>query len=1098
MRFIIVAICCIIQIHVIAQPRISSFSPSSGPIGTIITITGTGFSSNINNNVVYIGAVRGVVSAASATSITVTVSPGSSYEPITITTAGLTAYSKNPFNVTFSGGGNISSNSLSTRIDINGGTNGPVAMLLKDLDNDGKADVVSANLGTSSSGNAPSYLTILKNISSIGNLTFNTSLNFASESFHYFIGSGDIDGDGKPDILIPSYNIGRVQVFKNSSSTGAISFSAPLPVLSQGAYGITVADFDGDGLPDFATTNNESQGRMSIHRNTSFGGVISFAPYISYTTGSTPRSVTHGYINDDNKPDLIVANQYGQTVSVFINTSVIGSVSFSSKIDFSTPTSSYPQCVKVGDLDGDGKTDIAVSNNDISAIGTISLFRNTGSGSTVSFAPRYDLTTGPSWNPFNLALNDIDGDGKPEVVTRHQFNSNISVFRNSSTSGSLTFQPKVDFSCFDASRSLAVGDLDNDGKPDIAAGSYSSLNYSFFTNTIGAPTISSFSPLDACSGSTITINGTNFNGTTSVAFGGVQAASFTIVSDNVITAIIGSGASGSVSVTSPAGTEIKTGFTYTGQCIIPPVITSFTPVTGIVGTAVTITGQNFSPVMENNIVYFGAVKAIVTNATNNTINAIVPAGTSNSSITVTTNSLTAYSANHFSLSFNGGGICDDFTDTSFETKIDFAVGADPYHSIVTDADNDGKPDVITANYSSNNISLLKNNSTPGTVAFLGQTGNVTGDQPIAIAYGDLDGDGKQDIAVTNSNSSHISVYINTSSVGNISYGSKVDFQTGTNPRGISIRDIDLDGKPDIIVTNFSSNSISVLRNTSLGSGVITFAAQQIYSTGMGPLGVFVSDIDGDNKPDIAVTNVQSDNVSIFKNIGLNPGNLTLAAKQDFSTGSQPVSVFINDLNNDNKPDMAISNSASTSVSVIINASAPGTITFNSRTDYTSGLGPFGISIADLNGDHKPDICTANVFDATISVLRNTSTNGSSSFAQKVDYSTGASPRNILIADIDADGRPDIISNNSSDNSISILRNKITTAGQVCKWLGTIDQTWENPGNWSCNRIPDGNSEVIIDCAQIVMINSNATCKSIDLKSNTLLEVKDGAHLVIME
>ena len=77
--------------HLLAQPTISSFSPSSGPIGTTVTITGTNFSANPANNIVYFGAVRAAVSTASATSLIVTVPTGSTYQPVSVTTNNLSA-----------------------------------------------------------------------------------------------------------------------------------------------------------------------------------------------------------------------------------------------------------------------------------------------------------------------------------------------------------------------------------------------------------------------------------------------------------------------------------------------------------------------------------------------------------------------------------------------------------------------------------------------------------------------------------------------------------------------------------------------------------------------------------------------------------------------------------------------------------------------------------------------------------------------------------------------------------------------------------------------------------------------------------------------
>ena len=142
------------------------------------------------------------------------------------------------------------------------------------------------------------------------------------------------------------------------------------------------------------------------------------------------------------------------------------------------------------------------------------------------------------------------------------------------------------------------------------------------------PGIASFSPTSAAAGATITITGTNFTGATAVSFGGIAAASFTVVNATTITAVVGSGATGNVSITTPGGTTNRTGFTF----IAAPTITSFTPASAPTGSTVTITGTNFAGATS---VSFGGTAAssfTVVNAT--TVTAVVGTGaTGNVSVT---------------------------------------------------------------------------------------------------------------------------------------------------------------------------------------------------------------------------------------------------------------------------------------------------------------------------------------------------------------------------------------------------------------------------------------------------------------------------------
>src|SRR5258705_7879450 len=128
-----------------------------------------------------------------------------------------------------------------------------------------------------------------------------------------------------------------------------------------------------------------------------------------------------------------------------------------------------------------------------------------------------------------------------------------------------------------------------------------------------------------------------------------------------------------------------------------PTIISFSPTSGSIGTIVTITGTNFNTTAANNIVYFGAVKTTVTNANANTLIVTVPIGATYQPITVTTDSLTAYSAQPFILTFTSGD--STFTQTSFASKMNFSVsGNNPfiYTASIFDLDGDGRADVAVS------------------------------------------------------------------------------------------------------------------------------------------------------------------------------------------------------------------------------------------------------------------------------------------------------------------------------------------------------------------------------------------------------------------
>lgn len=574
-----------------------------------------------------------------------------------------------------------------------------------------------------------------------------------------------------------------------------------------------------------------------------------------------------------------------------------------------------------------------------------------------------------------------------------------------------------------------------------AGGTVSSTGFIF----VPTPTITAFAPSSGGAGAIITLTGTNFSNATNVSFGGTAAAAFTVTSATDITAQVAAGSTGDVTVTTAGGTAQRAGFTYsTGG---PPVITSFAPTAGAVGSTITITGSNFNPVAANNFVYFGAVRATVIGVSTTTITATIPTGASYNSISVTDKStgLTAYSTKPFTVTFRTKR---SIFSRDIETKVDFTTALNPNGFAIGDIDGDGKLDIVVANSNDNSISFFRNTAVSGTINSSSLAARVdfsTGLRPNHVAIGDLDGDGKLDVIVSTQNSTTLSIFRNTATAGVIdatSFAARVDLSVGfTGSRFVAINDLDMDGKADIIVTNGSRNTVSVFRNTSTQGRILasSFSSRVDYSTGPIPTTIAVNDIDGDNKPDLLIANSSSGNrtISILRNQSTS-GSITassFAAKVDLTTSvGTPVGVTIMDINADNKPEpITVMNSTGSNVNYFINnLTTTGTIAAANFSNVTSasggtGINPTYIVTEDIDGDGVPDLVIANGNSALVTVFRNATTPGavitaSGSFPFRADLVTGNSPLSALAGDIDGDGKSDIVSLNNISGTLSVFRN----------------------------------------------------------------------------
>ena len=419
-------------------PVIHGFSPTSGSAGTSVTIAGANFGAMSTNDIVYFGPVHAMITAASPTNIVVTVPNGAMYGPITVTVDGLVAYSIAPFKPTFSGtGAAFDGTSFAPRVDI-AAPSGPARLAIADLNGDEKPDLIVASVYAH-------QITILENLSMSGSLDTNSFaapvyIPFVNSSQSpYWIVAGDVDGDGKIDIIAPDEAGNRILVYRNISSGGPLttnSFAEPVAFnVGMSPRNIAIRDLDGDGRPDLAVANI-GDNTVSILKNVGVPGVIdtnTFAPQFVLQAGSQPHDLAVGDLDGDGKPDLAVNNYTSPYVSLFRNVSIPGVLdtnSFEAQVLLPAPL--YCNTIVMGDMDGDGKQDLLIGT--AQGYNELSVYRNMatpGPFSTNSFSPEVDFPA-LGW-VSTVAVGDLNGDGKLDVALVNQMSSTFSVFENVGT-----------------------------------------------------------------------------------------------------------------------------------------------------------------------------------------------------------------------------------------------------------------------------------------------------------------------------------------------------------------------------------------------------------------------------------------------------------------------------------------------------------------------------------------------------------------------------------------------------------------------------------------------------------------------------------------
>lgn len=513
-----------------------------------------------------------------------------------------------------------------------------------------------------------------------------------------------------------------------------------------------------------------------------------------------------------------------------------------------------------------------------------------------------------------------------------------------------------------------------------------------------------------------------------------------------------------------------------------PIVTSFSPTTGKVGSTVVISGNNFNTTPANNIVYFGNTRATVTASSTTSITATVPAGASYQPITVlnTAYALIGASVNGFDVQYSGSAL-------TYSAKTDGATTGAPTSVATGDLDGDGKSDIVYTSDLGGNITTLRNTSTSGIISFAPAEITPTGANAFGVTLADVDGDGKKDVLVANSGSNTVSVLRNTSTVGSISFSAATTLTTNSGPRGITVGDLDNDGRPEVIATTTNSFTVDIFRNTS-SNGAISFAARQNLSAN-NPEAVTAADFDGDGKLDLAATTGNANGVSIFLNTSV-LGTVSFAAAANLNAGSYTLSLVATDIDRDGKPDISVVNRDGSTISVMRNTSTAGSISFAAQQAISVGTSPYWIVSNDMDGDGKPDLAVTNANSNTVSVLLNKSTPGTLSIDPALNFATANFPRSLIAADLDNDTKPDIMTVNQSSANYSILRNSQTLLPISGLTFAALKKSAAISLNWS--TLTENNSDYFdveksTDGVQFRVIGTVRASGSSSQKSNYSFE-----------
>ena len=596
----------------------------------------------------------------------------------------------------FSRGPNIL-NSTSTRVAV------------ADFDADGLPDIV---FGTNNS-----TIAVVLNK---GNNTFGEPTNFPVIQLPLSIAIDDFNRDNKLDLALVNNESVSILLGTGTGSFGAsTNFSVGCCL-----DGIAVGDFNGDGNRDLAVVSS-NRDTVSVMRGNGTGG---FGVPFNFSVGTNPNSIVAGDFNNDGRLDIAVVSSGSNNISVLRGN---GTGGFSAAVNY--PVGSGPKFIAAKDMTGDGQLDLVVMNGFFSQ--TVTVLKGKGDA-TFTRTPSYIAST----NPYAVATADFNGDNRPDVavVNNNTFgfiNAGVTILLNDGTGvlGAPTLFPVSPFNPIPIG--IGVGDFNGDSSPDLAV----------LSANVG---------LSILLGNGAGGFGTATNINVSVDFGAIVVRDFN--GDGKLDLAVQNGANvGILLGNGSGGFGAPTNFPVGGnpQALASGDFNGDGKLDLVAPFA--FAGRRVAILLGNGNGTFGPATSFTTPVGNS-----LAVGDFDGDSTLDL----ALRGSSFVAIFFGSGQGTFSAPTQYSVGSDYPIqGVNLFGSIIAlDFHGDGSLDLVTTNPGAGNLSFLSNLGGGG---FRALPGLHAGSQPNGLAFADFNSDGKPDFLTANYASNDVSLIFNTCSIG---------------------------------------------------------------------------------------------------------------------------------------------------------------------------------------------------------------------------------------------------------------------------------------------------------------------------------------------